>query len=148
MTTGAAPLPFSAVAATTQAWPEVRPLLESLQDQIAAIGGEIVLGDGSAAGIPPDVRTRHPRLRVLHRPGASVFQLRAACVAALFGLPWLFWPDWRMGAAACVALVLVRAWAARYFVKRIGGYTGDCLGFTQQLCELAIYLVVLGWTSS
>lgn len=53
-----------------------------------------------------------------------------------------------MGVAACVALVLVRAWAARYFVKRIGGYTGDCLGFTQQLCELAIYLVVLGWTSS
>lgn len=72
----------------------------------------------------------------------------SACVAALFGLPWLFWPDWRMGVAACVALVLVRAWAARYFVKRIGGYTGDCLGFTQQLCELAIYLVVLGWTSS
>ncbi|MCA3883453.1 MAG: adenosylcobinamide-GDP ribazoletransferase, partial [Burkholderia sp.] len=33
-------------------------------------------------------------------------------------------------------------------VKRIGGYTGDCLGFAQQLCELAIYLVVLGWTSS
>jgi adenosylcobinamide-GDP ribazoletransferase len=33
-------------------------------------------------------------------------------------------------------------------VKRIGGYTGDCLGFAQQLSELAIYLVVLGWISS
>lgn len=82
------------------------------------------------------------------KPVAQRMGARAACVAAGFGLPWLFWPDWRMGLAACVALVLVRAWLARYFVKRIGGYTGDCLGFTQQLGELTIYLVVLGWTSS
>jgi len=33
--------------------------------------------------------------------------------------------------------------AARYFVKRIGGYTGDCLGAAQQLAELAIYLGIL-----
>jgi cobalamin synthase len=33
--------------------------------------------------------------------------------------------------------------AARYFVKRIGGYTGDCLGATQQGAELAIYLGIL-----
>ncbi|MPV56490.1 adenosylcobinamide-GDP ribazoletransferase [Burkholderia sp. HI2761] len=82
------------------------------------------------------------------KPVAQRMSARAACVAAVFGLPWLFWPDWRMGVAACVALVLVRAGLARYFVKRIGGYTGDCLGFAQQLGELAIYLVVLGWTSS
>jgi adenosylcobinamide-GDP ribazoletransferase len=42
----------------------------------------------------------------------------------------------------------VRACAARYFVKRIGDYTGDCLGFAQQASELAIYLVMLGWMSS
>ncbi|MBN3560726.1 adenosylcobinamide-GDP ribazoletransferase [Aliamphritea spongicola] len=28
----------------------------------------------------------------------------------------------------------------RYFLKRIGGYTGDCLGACQQLSELSIYL--------
>ncbi|UXU87093.1 adenosylcobinamide-GDP ribazoletransferase [Burkholderia sp. S-53] len=82
------------------------------------------------------------------KPVAQRMGARTACVAAVFGLPWLFWPDWRVGLAAGVALVLVRAWAARYFLKRIGGYTGDCLGFAQQLSELAIYLVVLGWTSS
>ncbi|WP_230958192.1 adenosylcobinamide-GDP ribazoletransferase [Burkholderia territorii] len=82
------------------------------------------------------------------KPVAQRMGARAASVAAAFGLPWLFWPDWRAGLAAFVALLLVRAWAARYFVKRIGGYTGDCLGFAQQLCELAIYLVVLGWISS
>lgn len=72
---------------------------------------------------------------------------RAALVAAAFGLPWLCWPDWRMGVAVLGALVLLRALIARYLVRRIGGYTGDALGFAQQLSELAIYLVVLGWTS-
>jgi adenosylcobinamide-GDP ribazoletransferase len=37
---------------------------------------------------------------------------------------------------------------ARYFARRLGGYTGDCLGFAQQVFELAIYLSVLGWISS
>ena len=31
----------------------------------------------------------------------------------------------------------------RYFTKRIGGYTGDCLGAMQQVLELVFYLVVL-----
>ncbi len=78
-------LPLSAVVATTQPWPEVGPCLDSLREQIAAIGGEVVLGDGSADGLPSEVRAAHPRLRVLHRPGASVFQLRAAAVAAARG---------------------------------------------------------------
>jgi adenosylcobinamide-GDP ribazoletransferase len=29
-----------------------------------------------------------------------------------------------------------------WFSKRLGGYTGDCLGAVQQLTELAFYLVV------
>lgn len=81
----AATLPLSTVAATTQPWPEVRPLLDSLRDQIAAVGGEIVLGDGSAEGVPDEARARYPHLRVIHRPGASVFQLRTACVGAAAG---------------------------------------------------------------
>jgi len=40
-----------------------------------------------------------------------------------------------------VALVTWRA--ARTFVRRIGGYTGDCLGAAQQLSELACYLGIL-----
>ncbi|NWG72979.1 MAG: adenosylcobinamide-GDP ribazoletransferase [Parvularculaceae bacterium] len=40
-----------------------------------------------------------------------------------------------------LALVTLVTWlAARRFVKRIGGYTGDCLGATQQLAEIAFYL--------
>jgi len=35
-----------------------------------------------------------------------------------------------------------------YFKRRLGGYTGDCLGATQQVAEIVIYLSILGlWTS-
>lgn len=34
--------------------------------------------------------------------------------------------------------------AALYFKSRIGGYTGDCLGATQQLAELSFLLAALG----
>lgn len=40
-----------------------------------------------------------------------------------------------------VAAILT-ALAGRYFRRRIGGITGDCLGATNQLVELATYLVV------
>ena len=35
---------------------------------------------------------------------------------------------------------LVTLWLARKFVRRLGGYTGDLLGATQQASELAFYL--------
>jgi adenosylcobinamide-GDP ribazoletransferase len=68
--------------------------------------------------------------------------------AAVFGLPALFWPDWRFGCVALAMLVVLRLLLGRYFVRRIGGYTGDCLGFAQQIFELAIYLAGLAWMSS
>jgi len=37
-------------------------------------------------------------------------------------------------------LFLMKAWVGRYFRKWIGGYTGDCLGATQQICEVLFYL--------
>ena len=36
--------------------------------------------------------------------------------------------------------VLSTWWLARLFVKRIGGYTGDCLGAVQQASEAMFYL--------
>jgi adenosylcobinamide-GDP ribazoletransferase len=38
--------------------------------------------------------------------------------------------------ASAVALLLLWRW----FWRRLQGFTGDCLGATQQLCELAFYL--------
>ncbi|MES2048565.1 MAG: adenosylcobinamide-GDP ribazoletransferase [Pseudomonadota bacterium] len=44
---------------------------------------------------------------------------------------------------ACIFLILASWWLARLFVRRIGGYTGDCLGSVQQLSEVAFYLGLL-----
>lgn len=45
--------------------------------------------------------------------------------------------------AAFGASAVVTWWLARKFARRIGGYSGDCLGAVQQLAEAVIYLAVL-----
>jgi adenosylcobinamide-GDP ribazoletransferase len=51
-------------------------------------------------------------------------------------LPPRFW--WTLPAVAAARGVM--AWLCK---RRIGGYTGDCLGATQQVCEAAFYLCAL-----
>jgi adenosylcobinamide-GDP ribazoletransferase len=41
---------------------------------------------------------------------------------------------------AVPVLYLIKIMLARYFSKWIGGYTGDCLGAIQQVCEVGFYL--------
>jgi len=42
-----------------------------------------------------------------------------------------------------IPLCVLRFFLIRYFKKWIGGYTGDCLGATQQLAEVISYLSIL-----
>ena len=63
-------------------------------------------------------------------------ELALAALPAL--LPLFFLPFWPVVFALLFA-VGATYWLARMFEKRIGGYTGDCLGATQQLAELAFY---------
>ena len=43
---------------------------------------------------------------------------------------------------------LAFGWMGRLFARRLQGFTGDCLGATQQVCELAFYLgLLMGWGS-
>lgn len=44
---------------------------------------------------------------------------------------------------AVVPVFITRYFLARYFQKWIDGYTGDCLGATQQVCEVIYYLSIL-----
>ncbi|MCM5680304.1 adenosylcobinamide-GDP ribazoletransferase [Schlegelella sp. S2-27] len=81
----------------------------------------------------------------------------------LSGGGWLVALAWAAAAGLASAFVLplsalalavaaggaTTGWCARWFNRRLGGYTGDCLGATQQLCELTMYLgIVAGcqWT--
>jgi adenosylcobinamide-GDP ribazoletransferase len=77
-------------------------------------------------------------------------------VIGLLGLApfaWLFGQttaslDWvALGAGACVAAAAAVV-AGLYVRRRIGGYTGDCLGAVQQLAELGFLLGALAATQS
>jgi adenosylcobinamide-GDP ribazoletransferase len=45
--------------------------------------------------------------------------------------------------AAALAALAAALWLGRLFVRRLGGYTGDCLGAVQQLAEALVYVAVL-----
>jgi adenosylcobinamide-GDP ribazoletransferase len=64
-------------------------------------------------------------------------------LAAVFGLAPCTLLDRSMVAVALGLSAAVTFLAARYFVHRIGGYTGDCLGATQQVAEFAFYAGLL-----
>ncbi len=69
----------------------------------------------------------------------------ASFTVAITAIILLAWGvlDLRAVLAALLASVFAIWWLARKFARRIGGYTGDCLGAVQQLAEVVIYLAVL-----
>ncbi|MES2830518.1 MAG: adenosylcobinamide-GDP ribazoletransferase [Pseudomonadota bacterium] len=70
-------------------------------------------------------------------------------VAAVTGcLPVLLigmagWLPWSSIIGCLLGAALTTLWLARKFLRRIGGYTGDCLGAVQQAAEVACYLALL-----
>jgi len=71
--------------------------------------------------------------------------LLAAVTAAIPALAMIAcgWLTWNALATGIVAALIATIWLARKFVRRIAGYTGDCLGAVQQLSEVVFYLCVL-----
>jgi adenosylcobinamide-GDP ribazoletransferase len=82
------------------------------------------------------------------KPLADAISGGALVIAALWSTPavalLLCAHDAIHVGAALLAVVLAAAWMARLFLRRLQGFTGDGLGATQQVCELAIYLA-LAW---
>ena len=42
-------------------------------------------------------------------------------------------------------MLLLALYLVRLFSRRLGGYTGDCLGAVQQLSEAGFYLGLSSW---
>lgn len=78
------------------------------------------------------------------KPLAKQISLPELLVGLVFGLlPLLAYALWLGSAWPLLVLLplwLVKAYLARFFQRWIGGYTGDCLGATQQVAEVVIYL--------
>ena len=75
-------------------------------------------------------------------PVVERVKLGDVLVAALFGLPALVLCGRNAIAAVVLALVL-SGMLFRWCVRRIGGYTGDTLGATQQVTEVGFYIALL-----
>ena len=82
------------------------------------------------------------------KPLADAISGGALLIAAVWALPavalLLHAHDVVHVVAAVLAAVVAAGWMARLFMRRLQGFTGDGLGATQQVCELAIYLA-LAW---
>ena len=81
---------------------------------------------------------------------ASAGVASALGVGALWSLPALALLGWAFGVVGLVTALLAGAALLAYMLRllrrRLQGFTGDTLGATQQLCELAVYLgLALSW---
>jgi adenosylcobinamide-GDP ribazoletransferase len=76
------------------------------------------------------------------KPLATQLQLPELIVATFFGLlPLAFMKLYVL--LALIPVVIVWGWFSLKIKRRIGGYTGDCLGAMQQLTEVAFYVGLL-----
>ncbi|CAN5683453.1 adenosylcobinamide-GDP ribazoletransferase [soil metagenome] len=78
------------------------------------------------------------------KPLADQISLQSLACAALWCVPALPLFIWLRGSTA-LALALAASglaflWMWRLFARRLQGFTGDCLGATQQVCEITFYL--------
>ena len=77
------------------------------------------------------------------KPLADRISVGSLCVAGLWLLAALALVAWAIDGVAlvlamvCATLAWLLMW--RWFAKRLQGFTGDCLGATQQVCEVAFY---------
>jgi hypothetical protein len=76
---------LSVILATIEPWPDLANCLAVLAPQVAAVGGEIIVGDGHGAGLDASTAAASDRLSWIRKPGASVFELRAKAVEAARG---------------------------------------------------------------
>jgi len=79
------------------------------------------------------------------KPVAQRLAGKGLVFALACGVLPLLWVSPLFAGVALIALAVLRTVLGAYFVRRIGGYTGDCLGMAQQLAELTIYLVAAAW---
>lgn len=81
------------------------------------------------------------------RAVAQPMSLGELAFALLIGIAPLYWCGMHAVAGFITAVVMLFV-LARWFVQRLGGFTGDTLGAAQQLTEIAFYVAVLAsWNS-
>lgn len=78
------------------------------------------------------------------KPLADQITLASLGVAFIWSISALALASYALPAmtliVACSVSMIALLWMGRLFTRRLQGFTGDCLGATQQVCEIAFYL--------
>ena len=81
------------------------------------------------------------------KPVAKKMSMNAFLQAAFWGMTplsiWCFFEKNALLLGVFIPLILLKIYLSRYFKRWINGYTGDCLGATQQLAEVVCYVFFL-----
>lgn len=88
-----------------------------------------------------DHGTAKPVQEGVDRRSGRIAAATALAVTALAGL----WLPWGAVAAGLAGLVLGHLAMRRAYERKLGGYTGDCLGAVQQCSEIGFLLGVVAW---
>jgi hypothetical protein len=136
-----ATIPLSVVIATTRAWPEIEPCLESLHKQAQAAGAEVLVGDAHGAGLPLDVAQRYPEVKWITWPGGSVFFLRELAMTKARGAVVAVTEDHCTVSPVWCERIL-KAHRDHPEAAAIGGVVRN--GATTRLIDWANFLIVFG----
>lgn len=77
------------------------------------------------------------------KPLAKKLSIKNLVIGACITIPAFLLFQNPMVFLVIIPVYLMKMYLARYFTKWIGGYTGDCLGATQQITEVVIYITML-----
>jgi adenosylcobinamide-GDP ribazoletransferase len=118
--------PHAAIAALFLAHPLSRLAATSLIWKL-----DYVRGEGKAKPLAQQMTTPEFAIAAFTAllPAAALLATGHASLAAVLG--------------AVLAALAAALWLGWKFVRRLGGYTGDCLGAVQQVAEALIYMAVL-----
>ncbi len=79
------------------------------------------------------------------KPIGNNISLKSLIIASATSLiPFLF-VEWKLSFIIILTLTVIFFLFRSYIIKKTGGYSGDVLGALQQLCEVVIYLIVVGF---
>ena len=107
----------------------------------------VIISHSTSRGIAATFIRTHPYVRddptSKAKPVAKRLSTKDLCIASGWAiLPMIAFPHGLL-LLSIVPCLLMRLYLGHYFTRWIGGYTGDCLGATQQLCEVTLLLTVL-----
>lgn len=106
----------------------------------AAVG---VMGTLPYAGDAGHAKAR-PMAHQVEPLDVAVALATAALLAGWLATAWPAAAGLSCVALSAIAAALMAVWCARWLKRRLGGFTGDTLGATQQLVEVAMLLAWLG----